>query len=313
MSASGEGGTTPRTRSPPVRGRFAPSPTGPLHFGSLVAAVASFLDARSRGGEWLVRIEDLDRPREMPGAADGILRTLEACALHWDGTVVYQSRREALYGAALDRLQRAGLLYACGCTRREVADSALSGIEGPVYPGTCRAGLAPGRTARAWRVRASAEAIEFTDELQGPQRQSIEQEVGDFVLKRADGCYAYQLAVVVDDAEQRMTRIVRGADLLHSTARQIHLQRALGLDTPAYMHVPVAINAAGEKLSKQTFARPVDAAAIGATLVAVLDFLGQRPPALLRNAGAEEIMRWAIAHWSQAAMPSKQVRFAEMR
>ena len=309
MSVSRNG--TLQAQSLPVRGRFAPSPTGPLHFGSLVAAVASFLDARSRGGHWLVRIEDLDPPREVAGAADAILRTLDACALHWDGPVVYQSKRHERYAAALDRLQRSRLLYACGCTRREIADSALHGIEGPVYPGTCRVGLAPGREARAWRVRTTAEAIAFVDELQGLQRQSIEQEVGDFILRRADGACAYQLAVVVDDAEQHMTRVVRGADLLHSSARQIYLQRVLGLDTPAYMHVPVAVNAAGEKLSKQTFARPV--AAGGATLFAVLDFLGQGPPASLRRAGADEIVRWAIAHWSQDAIPSQRMHYTEER
>src|SRR5688572_14562398 len=169
MSVSAAGDAPPPTLSPPVRGRFAPSPTGPLHFGSLVAAAASFFDARSRGGQWLVRIEDLDPPREVAGAADAILRTLDACALHWDGTVVYQSHRGEHYAAALDRLQRAGLLYACGCTRREIADSALHGIEGPVYPGTCRTSLASGRAARAWRVRTTADAIAFVDELQGQQ------------------------------------------------------------------------------------------------------------------------------------------------
>ena len=309
MSVSAAPDSMPAIQSTPTRGRFAPSPTGPLHFGSLVAAVASFLDARSRGGEWFVRIEDLDPPRELAGAADAILRMLDACALHWDGTVLYQSTRKQHYAAALERLQRAGLLYACACTRREVADSTVHGIEGPVYPGTCRAGLPPAREPRAWRVRTTAAAVEFADELQGPQRQSIEREVGDFIVRRADGFCAYQLAVVVDDAEQCMTRIVRGADLLNSTARQIYLQRVLGLDTPAYLHVPVAVTATGEKLSKQTSARPI--AAAGATLVAVLDFLGQRPPASLQRADAAEIVRWAAAHWDQAAIPATRTRAAE--
>ena len=288
-----------------MRGRFAPSPTGPLHFGSLVAAVASFLDARSRGGQWLVRIEDLDPPREVAGATDDILRTLEACGLHWDETVAYQSARHDRYAAALDALQRAGALYRCACTRREVADSALPGVEGPVYPGTCRSGLAPGREARAWRVRTLPEPIEFVDELQGRQQQCIEREVGDFILRRADGYWAYQLAVVVDDAESRITRVVRGADLLHSTARQIHLQRLLELDTPAYLHVPVAVDAAGEKLSKQTLAPPIVASAASGTLAAALRFLGQSPPVELNRAAAAEILQWATGHWNPQALPRR--------
>ena len=290
---------------PSIRGRFAPSPTGPLHFGSLVAAVASFLDARSRGGQWLVRIEDLDPPREVAGAADDILRTLDACGLHWDETVVYQSARQDRYAAALDALRGAGHLYPCGCTRREVADSALPGIEGPVYPGTCRSGLPPGRAARAWRVRTVPEPIEFVDELQGRQQQRIEHEVGDFILRRADGYWAYQLAVVVDDAEQRITRVVRGADLLQSTARQIYLQRLLGFDTPAYLHVPVVVNAAGEKLSKQTFARPIAVSAASRSLIAALDFLGQSPPVALNAAAAPEILQWATSNWDPQALPRR--------
>lgn len=288
-----------------MRGRFAPSPTGPLHFGSLVAALASYLDARSRGGLWYVRIEDLDPPREAPGAADDILRTLEACALGWDGDIAYQSLRRERYADAMRELQRAELIYPCGCTRREVADSALHGIEGPVYPGTCRAGLEPGRKARAWRVRTNMEPIAFVDELQGPQQQRLAADVGDFVLQRADGYTAYQLAVVVDDAESRITRVVRGADLLHSTARQIYLQRLLGLDTPAYLHVPVAVNAAGEKLSKQTFAQPIEVATVGPALLAALDFLGQRPPAALNGARPPEIVQWARLNWAEEAIPRR--------
>ena len=236
-------------------GRFAPSPTGPLHFGSLVAALASWLDARAARGRWLVRIEDLDRPREAPGSATDILRTLERLGLFWDGEVLYQSRRREHYAAALRRL--APQCYACGCTRREIADSslALAADGARIYPGSCRAGLAAGRSARAVRVRTEAAPIEFIDRVQGPQRQSLERDVGDFVLLRADGQFAYQLAVVVDDALQGVTDVVRGADLLGSTARQIHLQRLLGIPTPRYLHVPVALSAAGGKLSKQTGAR----------------------------------------------------------
>lgn len=230
-------------------GRFAPSPTGPLHFGSLIAAVGSYLSTRSQGGEWLVRMEDIDPPREVKGAAGDILRTLETYGFEWDGEILYQRRRRDAYETALDGLRRGNTLYPCTCTRKEVADSSVLGIEGPVYPGTCRAGLAQERVARAWRVRTEGAAIEFTDGVQGLQSSVLERDVGDFVVQRADGLYAYQLACVVNDAEQGMTEVVRGADLLTSTARQIHLQRLLGLPTPAYTHLPAAVNAQGEKLS----------------------------------------------------------------
>ncbi|HTM61985.1 MAG TPA: tRNA glutamyl-Q(34) synthetase GluQRS [Burkholderiales bacterium] len=252
-------------------GRFAPSPTGPLHFGSLVAAVASFLDARAAKGRWLVRIEDLDRPRCVPGAADDILRTLERLGLAWDGEVVYQSKRHSLYADALRRLQ--GRTYWCTCSRREVADSSLGlAADGAhIYPGTCRgAGLQAGR---ALRVRTAADEICFQDRVQGKQCQTLEHDVGDFVLHRADGIYTYQLAVVVDDAAQGMTDVVRGADLLDSTPRQIHLQHLLGLATPRYLHVPAAVNTKGEKLSKQTGAHAV--APTWASVRQALDFLGQ--------------------------------------
>ena len=212
---------------PPYRGRFAPSPTGPLHFGSLVAAVGSWADARAHGGEWLVRMEDLDPPREVPGAADEILRTLEALGLEPDGPVVRQSERGDAYRAALDRLRDRGVLFACGCTRREIADSGLPGSDGGlVYPGTCRNGPPPGRPARALRVRVDDAVIAFDDALQGRVSQDLGRDVGDFVLLRADGFFAYQLAVVVDDAAQGITDVVRGIDLIDSTPRQIFLQRA---------------------------------------------------------------------------------------
>ena len=289
--------------APAYRGRFAPSPTGPLHFGSLVAALASYLDARNRGAEWFVRIEDLDPPREVPGAADAILRALEAHGLHWDGPISYQSRRYDRYASALERLKQAGLAYPCACTRTEVADAGLHGIEGPVYPGTCRAGLTLGRQPRAWRVRTHRESIEYIDEHQGRQEQNLEREIGDFVLRRADGLYAYQLAVVVDDAEQSITRIVRGADLLNSTPRQIYLQRLLGFPTPAYLHVPVVVNAAGEKLSKQTRAVPLAIGAEHTMLSKALHFLGQHPPATLACEKPETILRWAIKHWDPRLIP----------
>lgn len=238
-------------------GRFAPSPTGPLHFGSLVAAVASWLDARAQGGRWLVRIEDLDKPREQPGAATDILRTLERSGLYWDGTPLFQSRNLHSYAAALERLQ--AQCYGCACTRKEIADSSLGlASDGArIYPGTCRHGIPAGRAARAMRIRVPEKDVVFEDRVQGTQRQNLAREVGDFILRRADGAFSYQLAVVVDDAEQGVTDVVRGADLLDSTARQIHLQRLFGYPQPRYLHVPVAVNSAGEKLSKQTGAQPI--------------------------------------------------------
>ena len=288
------------------RGRFAPSPTGPLHFGSLVAALASYLDARSRAGEWLVRIEDIDTPRTVAGAGDRILRTLAACGMEWDGAILYQSQRSHAYHAALDRLRELDVIYACACTRREIADSAVSGIDGPVYRGTCRSGLAPGKSARAWRVRTADAAIVFDDLVQGQVEQNLETDIGDFVIYRADHVFAYQLAVVVDDAEQRITDVVRGADLLDSTPRQIYLQRLLGLPTPRYLHVPVAVNAAGEKLSKQTRAPAIDPQRPGPALVAALDFLGQQPPAELAEADSAALWTWAIAHWRRDRIPRRR-------
>jgi len=289
---------------PRYRGRFAPSPTGPLHFGSLVAALGSYLDARARDGEWLVRMEDLDPPRAAPGAAADILRTLESLELHWDGAILRQSERGDAYQAALAELERMGATYPCACTRREIGDSALAGTDGSlVYPGTCRNGLLAGRTARATRLRVDDAVIEFDDAVQGRMRQPLAADVGDFVLRRADGLFAYQLAVVVDDAAQGITDVVRGADLLDSTPRQILLQRLLGAPTPRYLHLPVAINAAGEKLSKQTRAPPIDRARPGAALVAALEFLGQRPEPRLVDAPAAEILAVATARWDRALIP----------
>ncbi len=280
-------------------GRFAPSPTGPLHFGSLVAALGSYLDARAQGGDWIVRMEDVDEPRTQPGAADSILATLEDCGFEWDGPVVRQSQRTNQYRAAFDRLVSSGAIYPCGCTRREIADSALAIDGARIYPGTCRHGLSPGRTARAFRVRADDAPIGFVDRIQGEIAQSVGREVGDFVLLRADGYFAYQLAVVVDDAGQGVTDIVRGADLLDSTARQIHLQRLLGLPTPSYLHLPVAVNAKGGKLSKQTGAK-----AIGPTsLSAAFEFIGHVLPHDLRDATPSELLGWGIAHWDIARIP----------
>lgn len=289
------------SQSTPYRGRFAPSPTGPLHFGSLAAALGSCLEARAHGGEWLLRMEDVDEPRCSAAAADGILRTLVRMGFEWDGEVLVQSRRQARYRELLDFLRGKGLAYPCACTRRELADSALAIDGAHVYPGTCRNGLPPGRGARAWRLAVDDAEVAFEDAVQGRTGQRLATEVGDFVLLRADGYFAYQLAVVADDADQGVTHVVRGADLLDSTARQMYLQGCLGFPPPRYAHLPVAVDAAGEKLSKQTRALPVDGNDDAATLVAALRFLGQEPPAGLGDVG--EIWRWALANWRLDSVP----------
>ena len=285
------------------RGRFAPSPTGPLHFGTLVAAVGSYLEARTRGGAWLVRIEDPDPPRVVPGAAEEMLRALQAFGMSWDGTVVRQSARLPAYHNALHQLRSKGLVYACACSRREIADSAISGIEGFVYAGTCREGLLQGRRARVQRVVTRGAVIAFDDALQGRIEHDLEKDIGDFVLYRSDRVYAYQLAVVIDDAEQGITDIVRGADLLDSTSRQIHLQRLLGLATPRYAHLPVVVGETGEKLSKQTLAAPVDPGRPVAVLSAALAFLGQQPPDRLARGTLPEFWQWAMSNWNLERVP----------
>ena len=268
-----------------VRGRFAPSPTGPLHLGSLVAAVGSWLSARSAGGEWLVRMEDLDGPRVVPGAADEILRALERYGLHWDGAVVVQSERTGLYEDALARLRGMGLAYDCGCSRAEVARAAgapdasdpVDGT-GAVYAGTCRGGLAPERAARAVRFRVPDGTVAFEDRVRGRIEEEVSRVVGDFVVRRADGPFAYQLAVVVDDAEQGVTEVVRGGDLLSSTARQVALQSALGLPTPAYAHLPLVLGRDGKKFGKRDGALPLetlDEKRVLETLALALRLLGQ--------------------------------------
>jgi glutamyl-Q tRNA(Asp) synthetase len=270
--------------------------------GSLVAAVGSFLDARAAGGEWLLRIEDLDPPREMPGAADGILRTLEAFGFEWDGEVMYQSRRLKLYRDVLDALIQRGDVYPCACTRKEIADSSTRGIDGPVYPGTCRAGLPAGKTARAWRIRVEDINTAFDDRIVGRISQNLARDVGDFVLLRADGFFAYQLAVVVDDAEQGITDVVRGADLLDSTPRQIHIQQKLGLPILRYGHLPLVVNAAGEKLSKQTLAPALQTGNPVNQLCDALAFLKLPLPDGLRGAPLPEVWRWAVGAWSIASL-----------
>jgi len=280
------------------RGRFAPSPTGLLHAGSLVAALASWLDARAYGGKWLVRIEDVDTPRCVPGTDQLILQQLAACGLQPDEPPVWQSQRTALYQRALDQLVARGMAYACACSRKDIeAALAQSGHSKPrngelVYPGTCREGL-HGKPARAWRFRtsnlvsnqapapveyaqvateniaSSKSEVWWTDRRLGLQQQDVERDVGDFVLLRADGLFAYQLAVVVDDAQQGITHVVRGEDLADNTARQILLQRALHLPTPQYLHTPLVLGPNGEKLSKQNGASPVDTSTQDAAFAAL--------------------------------------------
>ncbi len=278
-------------------GRFAPSPSGRLHFGSIVAAIGSYLDAKHNQGKWQVRIEDLDTPRTVQGAADEILRTLEAYGLHWDDHITYQSRRTDAYADAFQRLKSAEVVYPCACTRKEIADSMPQHRSELIYPGTCRNGIASGKAARGWRVRVSKSAIGFIDRIQGRITQNLAAETGDFVVLRAGGLFAYQLAVVVDDNEQGITDVVRGADLLYSTPRQIYLQSLLGLASPAYLHLPVVMNAQGEKLSKQTLAQPVDREHASPTLFKALMFLGQNPPAELQQGKVNEILAWAILNW----------------
>ncbi len=286
-------------------GRFAPSPTGPLHLGSLVAALASWLDARAAGGRWLVRMEDLDRPRCSGTAADTILRQLEAYGLEWDGAVLYQSRRDDAYAAALDALRRQGAVFACACTRSQLAQAPRNAEGEIVYPGTCRLNTGRHDEPHAWRVRVENVSIHFDDRIHGALQQNLMHEVGDFVIRRADGLFAYQLAVVVDDAFQHVTHVVRGADLLWNTPRQVYLQRLLGLPTPVYAHVPLVTNAAGQKLSKQTLAPALPARGRRAVLAEALAALGQSPPVELVGAGPAELLPWASAHWRIENVPRR--------
>jgi glutamyl-Q tRNA(Asp) synthetase len=282
------------------RGRFAPTPSGPLHFGSLVAAAGSYLQARHARGQWLVRIEDLDPPRAVPGAADDILRTLEAFGFEWDDKVLYQSTRTVAYQQALEQLREQGLSYPCSCTRSELQalnnEAAGNGDE-LHYPGRCRRGALHVAGSHAWRFQVPAQPISYTDGLQGVQTINLDDSIGDFVIKRRDGWFAYQLAVVVDDAEQGITEVVRGADLLLNTPRQMALQRALGMPMPAYTHLPLAMDQHGHKLAKSSAAAPIDSNNAAQTLWRALRFLSQPIPDEMREATLTTIWSWAIAQW----------------
>ncbi len=287
----------------PYVGRFAPSPTGPLHFGSLLAAVASYLQARVNQGKWLLRVEDIDPPRAQAGADQRIIDALEAYGFEWDGPVSYQSQFAARHETLVQRLLDSGHAYRCSCSRRDLA-SARRGPLGTIYPGTCRSGSRAEDVAI--RVRTDNELIHFVDALQGEQSQRLESESGDFVIKRRDGLIAYQLAVVADDHEQGITEVVRGIDLLDSTPRHIHLQRLLGLTTPNYLHIPVAENADGQKLSKLTGATEIERHDVRPVLVRALGALGQRPTRDLAASSVESIWEWASDNWQLGAMAGQK-------
>lgn len=288
-----------------ITGRFAPSPTGALHFGSLIAAVGSYCLARRAGGRWLIRIEDLDAPRTVPGAAGEILSTLEALGFCWDDEIVWQSHRHDAYLAALEQLRDQGLLYDCACSRKEILASAPHpGEEGPVYPGTCRRGLPAGRTPRALRIRVPERTIGFDDGVFGWFEQNLARAVGDFVLRRADGLFAYQLAVIVDDAASGINQVVRGADLLASTPRQIFLLESLGLPIPAYWHLPLALNADGSKVSKRAGETDNLLNYGGESVRRALEWLGQPVPKELYTAPAKELLAWGTAAFDAGRIPA---------
>lgn len=283
------------------RGRFAPSPTGPLHFGSLVAAMASYLDARHHQGQWLLRIEDVDETRAVAGAADEILRSLELLGFEWDESVCNQSGRKGYYDEILNFLKIEGLAYDCGCTRSEIASVGKLGTEGPIYPGICRSGLPSGKRARTIRFHASAKPTCFNDRIYGQICQDVASELGDFVIRRADGYTAYQLAVVLDDADQNITHVVRGADLLMSTPRQMLIQQALYLSRPEYAHIPLVLDGTGKKLSKRDKSDPIATTSPLQTLLAAYRFLqydvGKHLPQ-----GLAEFWPWAIERWDLSSV-----------
>lgn len=287
----------------PYVSRFAPSPTGPLHFGSLVAAVASYLDARAHNGRWLVRMDDIDPPREVAGAADNILDTLQAFGFVRDGEVVYQSGHHTAYQTALDVLIEQNHVYPCTCSRQEIVNQGINGLEGTVYPGTCREQSFIPAPAMPYSVRlktADSQTIAFTDQLQGQQEQNLARDIGDFVIKRADGYWAYQLANVVDDAVMGVTHVVRGIDLLSSTPRQIYLQQLLNLPAIRYAHLPLVLGENNEKLAKSNGAEAVKPE--GSVLWECLAFLNQHPPLSLRSSALPAIWQWAVSHWTLSAI-----------
>jgi len=285
--------------APSYIGRFAPSPSGPLHFGSLIAATGSFLQAKSQQGKWLLRIEDIDTPRMQPGAADDIMRTLEQYHLYWDDTVWYQSQRLDRYAEILQQLKQQQLVYGCQCSRKQISDM------GGIYNGHC-AGLHLQQGTLAWRLKSPPTTTSFTDLVFGEQYISQEMAAEDYILRRRDGLFAYQLVVVVDDMDQQVTEVIRGADLLDTTPRQQALFRLLHAQSPSYGHLPLAIARPGFKLSKQNHAAAVSQWPVSQTLSMVLTFLGHPPPAELAQAPAAELIYWAITNWNLQQVPAQQ-------
>ena len=285
-----------------VIGRFAPSPTGPLHFGSLIAALGSYLDTRSRGGQWLVRMEDLDPPREQPGAGDDILKTLEAFGFEWDGPVIYQSQHLDLYRETITDLLKNNQAYYCTCSRKDIA-KLVAGDSGTRYPGTCRGHVRPQENTSI-RILTNNNEISLLDRLQGKYSWNLENEFGDFIIKRKDQLFAYHLAVVIDDAGLGVTDIIRGADLLTSTPHHLHLQQVLGLPTPHYVHLPMAVNKTGVKLSKQSHAAPINIDNAVPELRAALTFLNQSLPPEHAHCNKYELLGWAIKHWNLENIPA---------
>jgi len=289
-------------------GRFAPSPTGPLHLGSIVTAVGSYLQAKSKNGKWLVRIEDLDPPREVKGASDIILYSLDALGLYWDGPVFYQSKQIDAYLDALEKLKRQDVLFPCNCTRKTI-EVALANSPVKIYPGSCRNNrFSEQLETLAIRVRVDHQVIEFTDTIQGSFKQQLNKDVGDFVIRRADGLIAYQLAVVIDDAQQNISEIIRGADLFDNTPRQIFLQQLLSLPSINYGHLPLVVDANGIKISKQAQAPAVDVAKPVACVHTALNFLGQNPPQELLNEPLNTLWQWAITNWNIKKVPQQQLK-----
>lgn len=298
----------PDSKSLNYIGRFAPSPTGPVHFGTLVAAVASYLQAKKNNGKWIIRMEDVDITRKVAGADIDILNTLEAFGFEWDGAIIYQSKQSEYYQQALYQLSSQGLIFPCLCSRKQ-----LAAASNKLYPGTCRNRQLPENKEHALRILSSDIHIKFTDIVMGKQSQNIKQDCGDFVVRRRDGLFAYQLAVVVDDALQNITEIVRGADLLNSTARQIFLQQLLNYPTPGYCHLPLAINANGNKISKSEGATKIDIKIKEKLLCQVLQFLGQDQPVDLANSNINDIWQWAIDNWAADRIPDKNHQHFQIR
>jgi len=287
-------------KAQPYIGRFAPSPTGPVHFGTLLAAVGSFLQAKKNDGKWLIRMEDVDTTRRVPGADKDILDTLEAFGFNWDGDVLYQSNQTEHYQQALQQLQADSLLYPCLCSRKQLAKSSND-----IYPGNCRTRTFPESQDHAVRLRAKEINITFDDAIMGLQKQDIKTQCGDFIIKRRDGLFAYQLAVVVDDALQGITEIVRGSDLLASTPQQIYLQQLLGYTTPTYCHLPHAVDKQDNKISKSEAGTKVNIKDKERLLCDALEFLGQQPPFDLADSNIDDIWSWAVTHWNLTNIPSK--------